>query len=50
VSALRAVLRHAPNSESPERAIGILGDSIGDGKADYKKALMRPQYNNRGRD
>ena len=53
-STLRAVLCHAPNSAPPERAFSILNDSIGDdqtcAKADYKKALMMLQYNNRGRD
>ena len=53
-STLRAVLRHAPNSAPPERAFSILNDSIGDdqtrARADYKKALMMLQYNNRGRD
>jgi hypothetical protein len=47
------VLCHVPNSAPPERAFSILNDSIGNGqydaKADYKKALMQPQYNNRGR-
>ena len=53
-STLRAVLCHAPNSAPPERAFSILNDTIGDdqtcAKADYKKALMMLQYNNRGRD
>lgn len=53
-STLRAVLCHAPNSATPERAFSIFNDSIGDdqynAKADYKKALIQLQYNNnRGR-
>jgi hypothetical protein len=50
----RAVLCHAPNSAPPERAFSILNDSIGDDQtcanADYNKALIMLQYNNRGRD
>jgi len=43
-STLRTVLCQAPNSAPPERAFGILNDSIGDdqtcAKVEHKKALM----------
>jgi hypothetical protein len=51
-STLRAALCHATNSAPPQRTFSILNDSIGNdqtfAKADYKKALMILQYNNRG--